>query len=486
MQKNEVQPDLIPNLLSILIPVYNERSLVGALIQEVLRAELPPPLQREIIIVDDGSTDGTREYLREFTRKHPEMVYREHPKNAGKTGAIRTAIELARGEFCIFQDADLEYSPHDYKHLLAPLCSGKADVVYGSRFLAREQRKVLFFWHSLGNKFLTLLSNAITDLNLTDMETGYKAFRTEILKSIPIRSERFGLEPEITIKVAKRKLRIYEVPINYHGRTYEEGKKITWKDGVHTLGVLLKYTLKNDLYKDHGGADVLETMSQAKRFHHWMADVVRPFVKQRVMEVGAGMGSLTQHLLPQKRYVATEFDPLHLQQLERFAQNRPDLEVAWMDAQDQACFAPYIGQIDTILCLNVLEHIPNQAATLANFYHCLSPHGNAIILVPQGQWLYGSIDQTVEHVKRYSRQDLESALRNAGFDSILLFDFNKVGVLGWYLNGKLLERTQMPSIQLGLYDRMVGLWKRLDRSLPWHGLSLIAIAQKSSPTAHQH
>ncbi len=472
------QLELTPNQLSILIPVYNERYLVGQLLHEVLSAALPEGMKRELIVVDDGSTDGTREFLREFTRQHPEIIYREHEKNQGKTDAIRTAIDLASGEFCIFQDADLEYSPHDYKTLLAPLLSGKADVVYGSRFIPREQRKVLFFWHSVGNQLLTMLSNLVTDLNLTDMETCYKAFRTDLLKSIPIRSKRFGLEPEITIKVAKRKLRLYEVPINYHGRTYEEGKKITWKDGVHTLGVLLKYTFVSDLYREHAGGDVLDTMGQAKRFNGWMAELIRPYVKHRVMEVGAGIGTMTPYFLPRARYVAAEYDHLHLRRLRNFAKSRSNIEVTWIDAQKEECFAPYKGELDTILCLNVLEHIPNETATLSNFYNTLVPGGNAIILVPQGKWLYGSLDRKVEHVKRYTREELEQAMQKAGFQVISMFDFNKPGVLGWYVNGKLLQREEMPRFQLRLYDNLVGFWRKLDQRLPWHGLSLIAVGQK--------
>ena len=473
-------PALVPNQLSILIPVYNERYLVGQLLDRVREVPLPNNMTREIIVVDDGSTDGTRDFLEAYAKQHPEILYRPHAKNQGKTGAIRTAIDLATGEFSIFQDADLEYDPSDYKMVLAPLVEQKADVVYGSRFLAREQRKILFFWHSVGNRFLTLLSNMVTGLNLTDMETCYKAFRTDLLKSIPIRSERFGLEPEITIKIAKRGLRIYEVPINYHGRTYDEGKKITWRDGVHTLGVLLKYTFLDDLYKEHAGGDVLMSMASAQNFNRWMAERLKPYIGHRVLEVGAGIGNLTSHFFPRERYVATEYDELHLQQLQNYARSRPHLDIAQMDAQDPACFAPYKGQIDTIICLNVLEHIPDEAATLRNFYDTLEEGGRAIILVPQGQWLYGSLDREVEHVKRYSRDELRDALERAGFHIREIFDFNQFGVIGWFINGKLLQRTRMPKFQLGLYDKLVGLWKKLDGKLPWHGLSIVAVAEKTA------
>ena len=212
--------------LSILIPVYNERTMVERSLAQVLAAPLPENMDRELIIVDDCSTDGTSEILDRLAAREPGIRLIRKKVNEGKGAAVRTAIQEAHGDFCIVQDADLEYDPSEYPRLLRPLLDGHADAVFGSRYLAGEQTRVLPFWHSMINKWLTLLSNMFCNLKLTDMETGYKVFRTDLLKSIPIRSNRFGFEPEITMKAAKRKLRIYEVPISYHGRTYEEGKKI--------------------------------------------------------------------------------------------------------------------------------------------------------------------------------------------------------------------------------------------------------------------
>ena len=217
-----------------------ERSLA-----QVLAAPLPENMDRELIIVDDCSTDGTSEILDRLAAREPGIRLIRKKVNEGKGAAVRTAIQEAHGDFCIVQDADLEYDPSEYPRLLRPLLDGHADAVFGSRYLAGEQTRVLPFWHSMINKWLTLLSNMFCNLKLTDMETGYKVFRTDLLKSIPIRSNRFGFEPEITMKAAKRKLRIYEVPISYHGRTYEEGKKIGWKDGFQALWCILKYSVKS-------------------------------------------------------------------------------------------------------------------------------------------------------------------------------------------------------------------------------------------------
>lgn len=226
--------------LSVVMPVYNER----ATLREVIRKVLGVPLEIELLCVDDGSKDGSRDILSELAESYPQIRVLFQPQNMGKGAALRRGIQEATGDFVIIQDADLEYDPAEYPQILAPLLEGKADVVFGSRFLGGGPHRVLYFWHSVGNWFLTLLSNCLTNVNLSDMETCYKAFRREVIQSIPIEENRFGFEPEITLKVARRKLRIYEVGISYWGRTYEEGKKIGWKDGVRALYCLLKYSLK--------------------------------------------------------------------------------------------------------------------------------------------------------------------------------------------------------------------------------------------------
>jgi glycosyltransferase involved in cell wall biosynthesis len=227
--------------LSVVMPVYNEQ----ATLEEVVARVLAVPLDMEVICVDDGSTDNSREILSRLQQTHPQVRVELQSRNMGKGAALRRGIQLATGDFVIIQDADLEYDPSDYPALLRPLLEGKADVVYGSRFLGSAPHRVLYFWHSVANKILTTLSNALTNINLTDMETCYKIFRREIIQSIPIEEDRFGFEPEITVKIAKRRLRIYEVGISYWGRTYEEGKKINWKDGVWALWCLLKYSLSS-------------------------------------------------------------------------------------------------------------------------------------------------------------------------------------------------------------------------------------------------
>lgn len=243
IEPRENPPDLSKNakqdfVISVLIPVYNEVRTICTIAERVRAVPLP----KEIIIVDDGSTDGTRDILCKYIEgKYPDVRVFYHEKNRGKGAAIRTAIEHITGDYVIIQDADLEYDPREYFALLAPILEGKADVVYGSRFLGGGAHRVHLFWHRVANGFLTTLSNMMTNLNLTDMEVCYKVFKAEIIKKIRLRSNRFDFEPEITAKIAKMRCRVYEVPISYAGRDYEEGKKIGWKDGVVALWTIFKY-----------------------------------------------------------------------------------------------------------------------------------------------------------------------------------------------------------------------------------------------------
>jgi len=233
--------------LSVLMPVYNERQWIEKVVHNVFKQNVPGITNMELIIVDDGSTDGTREIIGALSRKFQERVVAVfHQKNSGKGAAVKTAIEKMTGDVCIIQDADLEYDPGEYALILEPIISGRADCVYGSRFTGTQAKRVLFFWHYVGNRVVTLLSNLLTNLNFTDIETCYKAFRAEVIKNIPLRSQDFGFEPEITAKIARKKCRIYEVGISYSGRTYGEGKKIKWADGLKAIFIILKYWIIDD------------------------------------------------------------------------------------------------------------------------------------------------------------------------------------------------------------------------------------------------
>jgi glycosyltransferase involved in cell wall biosynthesis/predicted RNA methylase len=471
------------SLLSILIPVFNEEDFLGELLARVLSARLPSGLDSEVIIVDDGSTDASGAIAQEWAAKWPGRIrYFSFGKNRGKGAAIRQAITEARGEFCLVQDADLEYSPSEYRLLLDPLIDGSADVVYGSRFASSGRRRVLYYWHSLANHFLTTVCNVVSDLNLTDIETGYKAFRSSLLQSIPIRSDRFGFEPEITIKCAKRQARFYEVPISYEGRTYAEGKKIRARDALEALGVILRFAFTSDLYVDEG-AEILDAFSVAPRFNAWMAQTIRPFVGNRVLEIGAGMGNLTAQLSPGKlRYYATDVDEEHLGRLRNRTRHRVNVQAAACDLRVASDFDAFRGEVDTVICLNVLEHMADDRACLRNMYDVLPAGGCALILVPHGQEIYGALDRVLGHHRRYSHEELRGRLQQAGFHVRDILDFNRISRPGWFIKGKILKHTRISRIQLKLFDRMVWLWSRMDPRIPWNPTSIIAIADKPGST----
>ena len=469
--------------LAVVVPCYNEAATVGRLLARVLAS----PWVAEVVVVDDGSDDGTGAAVAAVA--DPRLRYLRQPRNLGKGAALRRGFAEVTSEYVVVQDADLEYDPDQYGALLQPLEDGRADAVYGSRFLSGGSHRVLYFWHSVGNKLLTLLSNMATNLNLTDMETCYKCFRREVIQAIDIEEDRFGFEPEITAKLARAKVRLYEVGISYDGRTYEEGKKIGWRDGFRALWCIAKYNgvARDGRVVEHQPAafdeadsqlhTVLDSLRDAGRYQAWIASMCEPYLGASCLEVGAGAGDMSELFAAHAKVTATDVSPHWLTSLhERFADGR--VEVAELDLLDAAAGAGRTW--DSVAMVNVLEHLPDDRAALACLRDRLEPGGHVILFVPAFEALYSRFDHLVGHYRRYTRRHLSGLLRQSGFDVVEARYVNAVGAAAWWVLARQLRQVPTDSRAVKLYDRAVVPWlSRLEaRARPPVGQSLFVAARR--------
>jgi len=401
--------------LSIVIPAYNERRTIREILAQVQAVDLGN-LEREIVIVDDGSSDGTRDILRELDGRNGVRVLLQ-PCNMGKGAAVWAGMRASTGELVVIQDADLEYDPEEYPVLLGPILSDKADIVYGSRFLGSPHgHRVLYFWHTVGNRLLTLMSNVFTDLNLSDMETCYKAMTRGVVNRLDLRSQRFGIEPEITCKVARMRARIYEVPISYNGRTYEEGKKIGWTDALQAVWTILKY-FRWEAPESDVGAITLRRMGELSVYNRWLHDRVEAWLGSRVLEVGSGVGNQTRFFADKERVVASDIEPHYVRELLTRFEKQGNIRVASfrfpLTPEDRADLEQ--ERIDSIVCMNVLEHIEDDAGTLVDFNRVLQPGGHLALLVPALPALYGTLDMNLRHYRRYEKNARAMSVASAFF-----------------------------------------------------------------------
>jgi len=463
-------------LLSVLMPVYNESRTLRTIVRRVLASPVGLPI--ELVCVDDGSRDGSPEILDRLAAEDPRIRVFRQPKNMGKGAAIRRAIQEMRGDIGLIQDADLEYDPNDYPALVAPILEGRADAVFGSRFASPPQRKILLYWHSVANKFLTWLTNILNDINLTDMETCYKAVRGDILKQTPLFSDRFGIEPELTTKLAQWNIRLYEVPISYHGRTAAEGKKIGWKDAFSALWTLIRYRFVDDRFTTHGGYYVLANMRRARALNRWILDQFRDSVGARVLEAGCGIGNFSELLLDRDRLIAVDNDPLYAEMLHWRLGHLENVRPMRFDLANPAAYDAIASEgVDTIVCQNVLEDIDNDEAVLGAFHRVLAPGGHLIVLVPAHTSLYGPADEALGHKRRYSQTDLHTKMQNAGFEIVRIDEFNRLGGWGWALNNAL-GRRHISSFQLRLFALLLPLARLAESMKVGRGLGLIAVGRK--------
>jgi 2-polyprenyl-3-methyl-5-hydroxy-6-metoxy-1,4-benzoquinol methylase len=362
--------------------------------------------------------------------------------------------------------------------LLKPILQGRADVVFGSRFLG-EERKVLYFWHTVGNRFLTLLANMLNNTNLSDLETCYKVFVADCLKNIPLESNRFGIEPEVAAKVARNHLRTYEVPISYNGRTYEDGKKISWRDGVAALWFIFKYRFSSK-YADAGKV-ALDALEQAPRFNFWMYNTIRKHLGKRIAELGAGRGNLSKLLKQQASVLLTDNRKEYLDELTARWGQLKNVSVSHLDLlEDEDYGALKKFDADTVVCLNVLEHIHDDVAVLRRLQAVLPTGCKVVFLVPFNQKLYSRFDREIGHFRRYGKGELETKMRAAGLEVECQHYFNKVGVLARWIGNTLFGQRSITAWQLKLYNLLTPVFRLLDYCLPMQGLSTIVVARKTT------
>jgi len=461
-------------LLSIIIPVFNEKSTIDTIIKRVNSVNYP--LKTELIVVDDCSTDGSYERLESLCKDSPNIRLYRHEKNRGKGASIRDGFKHANGDIAIIQDADLEYDPQDIPKVVQPILDGYADVVYGSRF-AGHPRRALYYWHSLGNKLLTFLSNIFTNLNLTDMETCYKAFKKLVYKNWHLTSDTFTIEPEMTAKAARMRQRIYEVPISYRGRSYFEGKKIGWEDGVKALFAIIRHSLFSKLTNDVG-FQTLELMSATERYNGLIYKQFEKHLGERVLEVGSGIGNITKYMLSKDFVLATDVSESYLTILENTFENSPNIKTQKLDLNNFQAENLNQHEFDTVVCLNVLEHIKEDSQTVKKFYDLLKPGGNLILLVPAHQAAFNNLDKFLGHHKRYKKMDIESLALRTNFQIEALNYFNMIGFFGWFVSGSILRKKTLSKGQLGLFNLLLPFLKIEKLISPPFGLSLITVLKK--------
>ena len=455
--------------LSIIIPVYNEINTFLKILELVQKE----PHSKEIIIVDDASTDGTKELIQKINDSNIKTIF--HKTNMGKGACLRSAQGSITGDIVIIQDADLEYYPDEYGVLIQPIAAGKADVVYGTRFSGVH--RIFHFYHYIGNAVINLIANFLLNTTLSDLMTGYKAFNASVFKSITMQAGGFGIEPEITAEVFKKRYKVYEVPISYQGRAYDEGKKIRWFHFFVCLYWLIRAKLRSvDVYEE-----ALLRMQSMANNNQWVYDKMKPYLGSNILEIGSGIGTVSSRLLDKERVLTlTDVNDNYIAYLEKKFIGNPYVEVIKNNII-QLSETIKNKKIDTVVCINVLEHIENDMQALINMKEYLTENGRLIIMVPAHKVLYSLIDKTVGHNTRYTISELAEKIKNAGFRICRQEYMNAPGAIGWFFVHKLFKKKHMSVLTIRLFDKFIPLISTLEKffKMPF-GLSVYIIAEKNS------
>lgn len=458
--------------LSVLVPCYNEAATLEEALRRLWAVEIPIPY--DVVVIDDGSSDTSAQIVSRLAQHSPRPLRLvRHEENRGKTAALRTGLQHAAGTFTVVYDADLEYDPADIPRLLDPVLDGRADAVYGSRFQSPE-RRVLFFWHALGNRLVTAFANLFANLNLTDMETCFKLVRTDILQQMRIRSERFGFEPEVTVKLGKMGYRVFEIPIRYSGRSYDEGKKIHWWDAVRAVGTILRAGLLEPPAADPHAA-TRYALSKLGPYYREVLRRVEGAVGERVLLTDAGSSGLYRLLLQKRQLVLADTDGPTVRELEARFAHRPNVEVrTWGPGGG----GDLEGGCATIISAGTLERMEDDRAALAELAAHTESGGSLILLLPAHPRLFGPLDRSMGRLRRYSRDDVLDLLEEADLETGSVQAFNAPGAVGWAAAGGLLRRRTVRTWHVRLFRLLMPLL-RLERLLrPPFGLSWIVVARK--------
>lgn len=461
--------------LSVLMPVHNARWTIGDAVQRVLHA--PVSLDLEIVAVDDGSSDGTGEHLERLAAREPRLHVVRHDRRRGPGAAIRTAIQHMTGDMALVPGDDLDCDPRDFANLVEPVQRGDADAVFGSRF-AGGSRRVPPFWQSLFRAGLTTVSNGVNNLSLTDTGAGCKVVRADLLKRLSLKSNTTTLQPELTARLAQCGARIHEAPVRDAGPAEAEGG-CRPAGSLRALWETVRCRFVDPCFTPHSGHVTLAAVAHANRYNAWLLEQCAPFLGNRLLEAGAGIGNLSTRLANRERLVLVDYDSLYVERLKVRFRGRSNIRVLQADLT-----SPHVAEawqderLDAVFCSNVLEHLEPDVQVLRSFHQSLLRNGHCIIIVPAEQSLFMPLDSELGHFRRYSQDELRGKMRQAGFEVVFTSQFCRIGALAWWWNGRVLKRRHLSPRQMVWFDRIWPIARHLDRLLPVPGMSLMMVGRR--------
>jgi glycosyltransferase involved in cell wall biosynthesis len=457
------------------MPVHNDLNKLRAAIAGILGSAVSVPL--ELVCVDAGSVDGSADLLDELAATDDRIHVIRQPTNSGPGSALREAIRHMRGDIAFIQDASVAYDPGDYSTLLGPILQGKADAVFGSRFASRTHRPVLGYWSAALDRGLTWIFNVLNDVNLTDSSGLATAVRADVLRQIPLKHE--GLVGrELCARLAQWNLRLFEVPVGASRTSVSEPGRMSLKNAIAALCCLVKWRFVDTRFTTHDGYYILQSIRYARGFNRWMLSQFDVYIGQRVLEAGCGIGNFTELLLRRQRLICVDNDQLYVEMIRSRFKHLDNLRVLNANLADPAiCNELHHENLETIICLNVLEHISSDQQVLRTYSDILVPGGSVVILVPAHPALYSECDKALGHERRYTRAELESKIEAAGFEVESIREFNRLGVIGWFIN-KIRRRVDLSPREMRMFELLLPLAKVFERFRWCPGLSLIVVGRK--------